>query len=88
MVAAMTSENKYGLARINGNRRLSKKVTGHPSVEECDFGPDSGSDYKYDVLLKEGWEFKNGRMAGCRTGFFQSAEDFFYAEPVLNGGRS
>lgn len=76
------SSNRYGLAQANGNSRLSKKVTEHPAVQECDFGPDTGSDYKYDVLLKEGWVFKRGRMADCRTGFFNSVADFEHAEPI------
>lgn len=74
--------NRFGLSQANGTRRLSKVVKSHPAVAECGFGPDGGSDYKYDVLLKAGWAFKCGRMAGCRSGFFNSTDDFLYAEPV------
>lgn len=58
-------------------------ITGHPGVEECVSGAAGGSDYKHDVLLKEGWVFENGRMAGCRTGFFHTVEAFRLAKPIL-----
>lgn len=74
--------NSLGLAQANGNRKLSKQVTDHTAVKLCMFGPDTGSDYKYYVELKEGWKFKRGRMAVCGSGFFNSAADFLYAEPV------
>lgn len=61
---------------------VPKGIIDHPGVAECDSGEAGGSDYKHDVLLKAGWAFKNGRMAGCRTGFFHTVADFKFAEPV------
>ena len=62
---------------------ISKTILNHPAVEEHLCGYSEGSDYKYDVFLKEGWVFKNFRMEGCRGGFFNSIEDFFDARPIL-----
>ena len=62
--------------------KAPKAIASHPGVEECASGYDGGSDYKHDVLLKPGWAFENGRMAGCRTGFFHTAKDFTYANPI------
>jgi hypothetical protein len=60
-----------------------KSIASHPGVAECCYGPDSGvEDYKHEVFLKEGWVFKRGRMAECRTGHFHTVEDFKFAEPV------
>jgi hypothetical protein len=60
-----------------------KGIVGHPAVETCDYGPDSGvEDYRHDVWLHEGWIFKYGRMAGCRGGHFNSVRDFIFAEPT------
>lgn len=65
------------------SRKLSKKVTEHPAVLECDYAPDEGApDYKYDVLLKEGYVFSTGRMAGCKSGMFRTVADFNHAEPM------
>ena len=58
-------------------------IANHPSVEECLDGPSEGFEgYRYDVWLKEGWEFKRGRMAGCRGGTFNSVADFKFAQPI------
>jgi hypothetical protein len=51
----------------------------HPGVQEAELSQDS--DYKYEVFLKEGWEYSRGRMTGIRTGFFNTVKDFEYAEP-------
>ncbi|WP_152610634.1 hypothetical protein [Ruegeria sp. ANG-R] len=59
-----------------------KGILSHPGVEACDSGEAGGSDYKHDVLLKVGWAFTNGRMAGCRTGLFHTVSDFKHAESV------
>jgi hypothetical protein len=61
--------------------RAPKGIAAHPGVLECDDGVGGGSDYRHDVLLREGWQFKRGRMAGCRTGFFHTVADFRDAEP-------
>ena len=60
-----------------------KGIVSHPAVETCDYGPDSGiEDYRHDVWLREGWEFKRGRMATCRGGHFNTVADFLHAEPI------
>lgn len=70
--------------------KAPKGIINHPGVKECDSGYEGGSDYKHDVLLKAGWSFNNGRMAGCLTGFFHTVADFKQAEPIplpANEGR-
>ena len=59
-----------------------KAILEHPGVAQCDSGHDGGSDYKHDVLLKDGWQFKRGRMAGGRCGFFRSVKTFLEAQPM------
>ena len=44
--------------------RTPKAIAQHPGVQEIDDGIEGGSEYKYDVLLKEGWVFKRGRITG------------------------
>lgn len=61
---------------------IPKTIRNHPGVEEVLDGPSQGFDYKWNVFLKEGWTFARGRMAGCRTGNFNSVADFRTAEPV------
>lgn len=61
---------------------FSKTIANHPAVEELLDGESQGFDYKYHVWLREGWSFKQGRMAGCRTGNFQTVADFLFAGPV------
>lgn len=58
-----------------------KAIKNHPGVLECESGEANASDYKHDVLLKEGWMFESGRMAGCRSGLFQTVADFKSAHP-------
>jgi hypothetical protein len=62
--------------------KAPKAIITHPAVAECTSGEQGGSDYKHDVFLKDGWVFKNGRTAGCRSLLCNSVEDFKYAEPV------
>ena len=65
------------------SRKLSKQVTEHPAVEECLYAPDQAApDYKYDVFLKEGWVFKNGRNAGGRGCMFKTVADFKFYQPI------
>jgi hypothetical protein len=42
------------------------------------------SDYKYEVFLKEGWCWQNGRNAGGRTGFFHNVGEFLRATQFVN----
>jgi hypothetical protein len=62
--------------------KAPKTITTHPGVETCEDGDAEGMDYKHAVWLREGWQFKRGRMAGCRGGNFQTVEEFRFAEPV------
>ena len=62
--------------------KAPKTIAEHPAVFECDSGKANGSDYKHDVLLREGWVFAFGRMAGCRSGLFHTAADFIQAQPT------
>lgn len=61
---------------------IPKTIKNHIGVEEVLDGPSQGFDYKWNVFLKQGWVFANGRMQGCRTGNFNSVADFRSAEPV------
>ena len=61
--------------------RIPVTIRNHPGVEEALWGPNYGSDYKFDVALKDGWIFTAGRMAGTRSGFFNSVSEFRYSEP-------
>ena len=70
------------MARIT--KPVSKTIANHPAVEEVLDGEGEGFDYKYHVWLKEGWSFRLGRMAGCRTGNFHTVADFQFADPVRN----
>ena len=63
------------------SRKIPKALKEHRAVEEVRLGEDSALDYKYDVFLKEGYVFKYGRMAGIRTGHFDSVKDFLHACP-------
>lgn len=61
--------------------KAPKAITGHPAVETCTSGEATGSDYRHDVWLRDGYRFTAGRMAGCQGAFFNSAADFAYANP-------
>ena len=62
--------------------RMPKGIIDHPAVQECE-NEDDIPDYRYCVFLKEGWLFKNGRMANCRGGNFNTVADFKYAKPTV-----
>lgn len=57
-------------------------ILNHEAVKECLDGFNEGFDYKYDVYLKEGWAFSEGRMDGSREGRFHSVKEFLYAKPI------
>lgn len=61
---------------------VPKTIKNHPGVLEALDGPSQGFDYKWNVFLREGWRFENGRMEGTRTGNFNSVSDFRTANPV------
>jgi hypothetical protein len=65
---------------------MPKTIANHPGVEEVLDGESEGFDYRYHVWLKEGWAFRRGRMAGCRTGNFQTVAGFRFANPVRTEG--
>ena len=58
-----------------------KSISSHEGVLECLDGFEQNFDSKYDVFLKEGWEFTYGRMTGGRCGTFNTVEEFKEAEP-------
>lgn len=65
-----------------GAFKAPKAIVNHPGVEECEDGPSNGApEYKYDIFLKEGWEFTNGRTAGCRSLLCNTVSEFRYANP-------
>jgi hypothetical protein len=62
--------------------RAPKEIADHPGVQECsDAFANGAPGYRHDVFLKEGWAFRNGRMAGCRSGLFCSVAEFRDAKP-------
>jgi len=61
---------------------ISKTIAKHPGVLELDWGESSGVDYKYEVFLREGWIYQNGRMQGSRCGHFDTIDEFKFANPV------
>jgi hypothetical protein len=63
---------------------VPKAIREHHAVEECGLGADEDVDYRYTVWLKEGFSFKSGRMAGCRSGHFNTVAEFKSAEPSAN----
>lgn len=60
---------------------VPKTIREHAAVQESGLGEDEDVDYKYVVWLKEGFSFKSGRMAGCRSGHFNTAAEFRNAAP-------
>ena len=68
--------------------KAPKGIASHPAVEECGYGPTEGiEDYRHAVWLKADWRFSNGRMEGCRSGNFNTAQEFLRACPVRKGDR-
>ena len=61
-----------------------KAIAQHPGVAECTSGEAGNSDYRHEVYLRDGWEYKRGRMAGGKLGFFMNVKDFQHAEPIPN----
>jgi len=53
---------------------MSKTITSHPAVSHLDDCSDS--DYKYYVILKDGYVFGSGRNAGADNMRFNSVADF------------
>lgn len=73
-----------GSNAVIGRKRYTAPmgIVNHPGVRECVDGDGEGFDYKHSVVLKDGWEFKYGRMAGGRFGNFHTVADFLFAEPI------
>lgn len=63
---------------------IPKAIANHPGVQECVDASSIGYDeeYKYNVLLKDGWEWENGRNAGGQECNFRTVAEFKYANPV------
>ena len=59
----------------------------HPSVVSCEAGAVTGSEHKYDVMLKAGWHFSalnEGNPHDLRTwSGFDTVAEFLDAEPRL-----
>jgi hypothetical protein len=68
-------------------KHISKTIAKHPGVLELNSGESSGVDYKYEVFLREGWVYQNGRMRGTRCGHFDTVEDFKSANPIRLNNR-
>jgi hypothetical protein len=63
--------------------KMPKTIVNHPAVESCEYGPNSGvEDYKYDIFLKDGFVFANGKAEGCRSFTCNTVADFLHANPV------
>lgn len=63
--------------------KIPKSIANHPAVQSVVPGEDQGSDSKYWVFLKDGYEFSGGERAGCSGGSaIDSVADFKYAAPV------
>ena len=62
---------------------IPKSIANHEAVEKVNYAPDLGyEDYKYTVLLKDGWVFENSRNAGGQEHNIQTISDFKYAKPI------
>lgn len=61
---------------------MSKVILNHKAVAELDDCSDS--DYRYYVILKEGYVFSSGRNEGCSSMRFNSVADFrSYAKGIM-----
>lgn len=59
---------------------MSKTISNHPKVMECDHGPSTGLDeYKYDIFLKDGWVFEE---TGCRTLHCNTVAEFLSSKII------
>ena len=62
---------------------IPKTILNHPAVLECnDFTYESLGQYKYEIVLRDGWMFENGRNAGGIFYNANSVADFRYASPI------
>ena len=63
----------------------SVTIKNHPGVLYCDLGHKTGSEFKYDVVLKDGWHFAalhEGSPDDYRQwSGFNSVAEFYEAEP-------
>ena len=62
--------------------RMPKGIANHEAVETVSSGADTGSDYKYDVFLVDGWVFSQGRNEGCQGTFCNSVAEFNNMMPM------
>lgn len=53
---------------------MSKTILNHPAVEEL--SDCSDSEYRYHVILKDGWVWGHGRNEGCQGMRFNSVKEF------------
>lgn len=61
--------------------KIPKYLQGHPLIESVECAKDGGADdYKYEIVLKNGYKFSNWRSE--TMGFFHSVSDFKLAESL------
>jgi hypothetical protein len=62
--------------------RVPKAIAAHEAVASVVPGEDQGSDSKFWVFLKDGYQFTGGERKGCTGGSgIDSVADFKYANP-------
>jgi len=61
---------------------MSKSIMKNFRVLECDNCFDDCEPYKWEVVLKEGYVFADGRNSGCRTMKFEAVMDFLNQKTV------
>jgi len=60
--------------------RVPSTIRNHPGVRYCVLGDEAGSDYRYFVLLRDGWTFTEGAKSDCTGGGFNRVADFHDAQ--------
>ena len=63
-------------------RTVPKAISAHPAVLEAAPADSDTPDYKWQVYLRDGWQFARGRTAGTRSLFCNTVADFKHAEPI------
>ena len=62
---------------------IPKYLANHEAIEEVNYWLEiSEGDYKWNVVLKDGWVWKNGRNAGGQFFSFNNKSEFDWACPI------
>lgn len=69
--------------RANKKFKVPKYFVNHPAIKIVECGWDNGSDYKYEIVLNDGWQFVGWRSV--HMGFFNSVSEFKIASPTFFG---